>query len=77
VAKLCGGKPDSASHPSDNIASCLAVAEAECASARELITAIAIAYEVNCRLTDAVDTTARGWDPPVSAFRPWRSPRDD
>jgi 2-methylcitrate dehydratase len=65
VAKLCGGKPDSASHPSDNIASCLAVAEAECASARELITAIAIAYEVNCRLTDALDTTARGWDPPV------------
>jgi 2-methylcitrate dehydratase len=52
-------------HPSDNIAACLAVAEAERASPRELITAIVIAYEVNCRLTDALDISARGWDPPV------------
>jgi 2-methylcitrate dehydratase len=60
-----GSKPDSAAHPSDNIAPCLAVAEAERASAQELITAIAIAYEVNCRLIDSLDTIARGWDPPV------------
>jgi 2-methylcitrate dehydratase len=52
-------------HPSDNVAPCLAVAEAERASASELITAIAIAYEVNCRLTDALDISTRGWDPPV------------
>ena len=52
-------------HPSDNIAACLAVAEAEHASARELITAIVIAYEVNCRLVDALDISTRGWDPPV------------
>jgi 2-methylcitrate dehydratase len=52
-------------HPSDNIAACLAVAEAERASPQELITAIVIAYEVNCRLTDALDISARGWDPPV------------
>jgi 2-methylcitrate dehydratase len=52
-------------HPSDNIAPCLAVAEAERASVRELITAIVIAYEVNCQLTDAFDISARGWDPPV------------
>jgi 2-methylcitrate dehydratase len=52
-------------HPSDSIAACLAVAEAERASARELITAIVIAYEVNCRLVDALDIAARGWDPPV------------
>jgi 2-methylcitrate dehydratase len=52
-------------HPSDNIAPCLAVAEAERAGARELITAIAIAYEVNCRLTDALDISARGWDTPI------------
>jgi 2-methylcitrate dehydratase len=52
-------------HPSDNIAPCLAVAEAEHASVRELITAIVIAYEVNCQLTDAFDISARGWDPPV------------
>jgi len=54
-----------AAHPSDNIAACLAVAEAERASARELITAIVIAYEVNCRLVDAFDISSRGWDPPV------------
>jgi 2-methylcitrate dehydratase len=54
-----------AAHPSDNIAACLAVAEAERASAQELIVAIVIAYEVNCRLVDAFDISARGWDPPV------------
>jgi 2-methylcitrate dehydratase len=54
-----------AGHPSDHIAACLAVAEAERASAEQLITAIALAYEVNCRLIDALDIGARGWDPPV------------
>src|SRR4029077_5396933 len=52
-------------HPSDNIAACLAVAEEERISIRELITAIVIAYEVNCRLVDAFDISKRGWDPPV------------
>jgi len=52
-------------HPSDNIAACLAVAEAERAGARELIAAIVISYEVNCRLVDALDISTRGWDPPV------------
>lgn len=54
-------------HPSDDIAACLAVAEAEKASAPELITAIALAYEVNCRLIDAFDVSfaTRGWDVPV------------
>jgi 2-methylcitrate dehydratase len=54
-------------HPSDNIAACLAVAEAEQASAAELITAIALAYEINCRLIDAFDVGIgdRGWDVPV------------
>jgi 2-methylcitrate dehydratase len=55
-------------HPSDHIAACLAVAEAERASARELITAVIIAYEVNCRLVDALDITTRGWDPPVMSL---------
>ncbi len=54
-----------ASHPSDTIAACLAVAEAERASAADLITAIALAYEINCRMVDAFDLTTRGWDPPV------------
>jgi 2-methylcitrate dehydratase len=54
-------------HPSDNIAACLAVAEAERASTTELITAVALAYEVNCRLIDAFDANiaGRGWDVPV------------
>jgi 2-methylcitrate dehydratase len=55
-------------HPSDHIAACLAVAEAERASAQELITSIVIAYEVNCRLVDALDITKRGWDPPVMSL---------
>jgi 2-methylcitrate dehydratase len=54
-----------AGHPSDNISACLAVAEAERASAKELITAIVLVYEIDCRLIDAFDVTARGWDPPV------------
>src|SRR6516165_8728396 len=55
-------------HPSDHIAPCLAVAEAERASAHDLITAIVIAYEVNCRLVDALDISTRGWDPPVMSL---------
>jgi 2-methylcitrate dehydratase len=54
-----------AGHPSDHIAACLAVAEAERASAPELITAIVLAYEINCRLIDALDISKRGWDVPV------------
>ena len=52
-------------HPSDQIAACLAVAEAERASATELITAIALVYEINCRLIDAFDITTHGWDAPA------------
>ena len=54
-------------HPSDDIAACLAVAESEHSNAAELITAIVLAYEVNCRLIDAFDTNigARGWDVPM------------
>src|SRR5262249_3154746 len=51
--------------PSDHIAACLAVAETEQSSASELILAIVIAYEINCRLVDAFDISTRGWDPPV------------
>lgn len=51
-----------ACHPSDNIAPCLAVAESEHASAADLITAIALTYEINCRLMDAFDMSTRGWD---------------
>jgi 2-methylcitrate dehydratase len=49
-------------HPSDNIAAALAVAESVGASGREFITAIALAYEVQCRFCDAASIRARGWD---------------
>jgi 2-methylcitrate dehydratase len=49
-------------HPSDNIAAALAVAESVGAGGRELIMAIALAYEVQCRFCDAVSIRARGWD---------------
>ncbi len=49
-------------HPSDNIPAALAVAESADAGGRELITAIALAYEVQCRLADAASLRARGWD---------------
>jgi 2-methylcitrate dehydratase len=49
-------------HPSDNIAAGLAVAESVGAKGRELITAIALAYEVQCRFCDAASIRARGWD---------------
>lgn len=51
-------------HPSDNITPCLAVAEAEGRSGKDLILAIALAYEVDCRLLDTVQISARGWDHP-------------
>ena len=52
-------------HPSDNIAAVLAVAESVGANGRELITAIALAYEVQCRFCDAASIRARGWDHPT------------
>jgi 2-methylcitrate dehydratase len=52
-------------HPSDTIGACLALAEIERASGEALITAIVLAYEINCRLLDAFDITKRGWDAPV------------
>ncbi len=51
-------------HPSDNITPCLAVAETEGRSGRDLILAIVLAYEIDCRLLDAVRVSARGWDHP-------------
>ena len=49
-------------HPSDNISAALAIAESVGANGRELITAIALAYEVQCRFCDAASIRARGWD---------------
>src|SRR5437016_1153944 len=49
-------------HPSDNISAALAVAARVGATGQELITAIALAYEVQCRFCDAASIRARGWD---------------
>lgn len=49
-------------HPSDNIAAVLAVGEPARASGQRVIEAIALAYEVQCRLCDAAALRPRGWD---------------
>ncbi|WP_262690171.1 MmgE/PrpD family protein [Kordiimonas aestuarii] len=49
-------------HPSDNIPACLAVAEAEGKSGQDLILAIVLGYEVQCRLQDAARLYSLGWD---------------
>src|SRR4029078_10188625 len=52
-------------HPSDNLSAVFAVGEGTGASGQEIITAAAIAYEVQCRLCDAASIRARGWDHPT------------
>ncbi len=49
-------------HPSDNIPAVLAVGEVTRASGKRVIQAIALAYEVQCRLCDAAALRPRGWD---------------
>src|SRR5262249_32072842 len=58
-------------HPSDNIAAILAVGEACRASGKLVIQAIALAYEVHCRLCDAAALRPRGWD--HVTYRPFSS----
>ncbi|PSO07388.1 2-methylcitrate dehydratase [Candidatus Marsarchaeota G2 archaeon BE_D] len=49
-------------HPSDNIPTVLAAAEAEDADGRDLLLGVVAAYEVACRLGDASSIRDRGWD---------------
>lgn len=49
-------------HPSDNISAILAVAESVNAKPKDILTAIVLAYEIQCRLCDACSIRARGWD---------------
>lgn len=49
-------------HPSDNIAAVLAVAEAERKGGKDILTAMILAYEIQCRLCDAASIRSRGWD---------------
>src|SRR4051794_7387185 len=49
-------------HPSDNIPASFSAGQSVHASGRELIAAIVIAYETQCRLCDTASIRARGWD---------------
>ncbi len=49
-------------HPSDNLAAVLAAAEYAGASGKEFLTALAVAYQVQCRLSDEAPLRARGFD---------------
>jgi 2-methylcitrate dehydratase len=49
-------------HPSDNLGAVLAAAEYAGASGRDLMTALAVAYQVQCRLSEAAPVRSRGFD---------------
>jgi len=49
-------------HPSDNLGAVLAASEYSLASGRQFLTALAVAYQVQCRLSDVAPVRARGFD---------------
>ena len=49
-------------HPSDNLGAILAAGEHVGASGRDLMTALAVAYQIQCRLCDAAPVRSRGFD---------------
>ncbi|MBI2877473.1 MAG: MmgE/PrpD family protein [Candidatus Tectomicrobia bacterium] len=49
-------------HPSDNLGAVLAAAEYADRGGRDLLTALAVAYQVQCRLSDVAPVRARGFD---------------
>src|SRR5262245_14635563 len=55
-----------AHHPSDYLPGIMAVAEAYGRSGREVIVALAAAYEIMCRFTDIVPFNTAGWDQAVT-----------
>lgn len=54
------------SHPSDNTGAVLAAAEYADASGADFMTALALAYEVQCRLCDSAPYEKRGFDQPMA-----------
>ena len=54
--------PGETCHPSDNFGSVLAAAEYAGRSGRELLTALAVAYQVQCRLSEVAPVRAKGFD---------------
>ena len=53
------------SHPSDNLAGVLAASEYAGTGGREFLTALALAYQVQCRLCDEMDYESKGFDQPL------------
>lgn len=49
-------------HPSDNLGAVLAASEYSLASGRQFLAALAVAYQVQCRLSDVAPVRARGFD---------------
>ncbi len=49
-------------HPSDNIPAAWAVGQVRGAAPRDIIAAIVLGYELQCRLCDAASLRAHGWD---------------
>ena len=49
-------------HPSDNLGAVLAASEYAGGSGRELLAALAVAYQVQCRLSDVAPVRAKGFD---------------
>jgi 2-methylcitrate dehydratase len=54
--------PKETCHPSDNLAPVLAAAEYADADGKDLLTALAVAYQVQCRLSDVAPVRAHGFD---------------
>src|ERR1051326_3061411 len=53
---------DETCHPSDNVAPVLAAAEYAKCEGREFLAALAVAYQVQCRLSDVAPIRAKGFD---------------
>jgi len=49
-------------HPSDNLGSVMAATEYASGSGEDLLTALAVAYQVQCRLSDEAPVRAKGFD---------------
>ncbi len=54
--------PKETCHPSDNLGAVLAASEYSSAGGKDFLTALAIAYQVQCRLSDVAPVRAKGFD---------------
>lgn len=54
--------PQETCHPSDNLGAVLAASEYTRVSGKDLLTALAVAYQVQCRLSEVAPVRAKGFD---------------